>query len=114
MRPTGSYVYAQRAGLTDQLCSRFLRPSAHEVVLHKGDRIRIPEQHRLMRLVPDWSKWLGKAPEFRYIAELKPLAAKEGIDPGPGARRKTKNGLWVSTSDHPLDHHLRGGRKAPG
>lgn len=87
---------------------------AHEVVLHKGDRIRIPEQHRLMRLVPDWSKWLGKAPEFRYIAELKPLAAKEGIDPGPGARRKTKNGLWVSTSDHPLDHHLRGGRKAPG
>ena len=62
---------------------------AHELVIQKGDRLRMPDRgSRFFRLQEDWMQWGGRRPAVRYLAELTPQPAKTGEDPGPGARRK--------------------------
>ncbi|HEX3998108.1 MAG TPA: transglutaminase-like domain-containing protein [Pirellulales bacterium] len=81
---------------------------AHELVLQKGDRLRMPERgNRLFRLQEDWLRCSGRKPQVRYIAELTPLPASTGADPGPGARTKMANGEWKVVGKHPLDQYLR-------
>src|SRR5205814_6505632 len=60
----------------------------HELVLQKGDRLYVPEQHKQLRLLEDWLQGAGRKPRARYTAELTPQPPAEGADPGPGARRK--------------------------
>jgi hypothetical protein len=80
---------------------------AHEVILQKGDRVRVPEQHSPMRLLADWMQQLGAKPRVRYLAELTPLPTKEGEDAGPGARVKDANGQWQLRGTHALDKYMR-------
>ncbi len=54
---------------------------AHELVLQKGDRLRIPQRGGLFRLIDDWAQWSGKQPGVSYLADLEPLAAEPGADP---------------------------------
>lgn len=79
---------------------------AHELVLQKGDRIRVPERRKFFRLLEDWTQWMGTRPKTRYLAELKPEAA-ESEDPGPGARNKIDSGEWKLAGNHPMDRYLR-------
>ena len=83
---------------------------AHELVLQKGDRIRVPEKRRPYRLVPDWTRFIGAAPVVRYVAELVPLPPEGGGDAGPGHRVKDHRGAWLRVGKHPLDRVLRDGR----
>lgn len=80
---------------------------AHELVLQKGDRVRVPEERRLMRLLEDWMQWSGTKPDARYLAELDPLPPETGGDPGPGARRKIATGEWKLVGNHPMDRYAR-------
>ncbi len=81
---------------------------AHELVIQKGDRLRLPDRgNRLFRLQEDWMQWGGGRPAASYLAELVPQPAKTGGDPGPGARRKTKTGEWKLVGNHSLDHYMR-------
>ena len=81
---------------------------AHELVLQKGDRLRMPDRgNRLFRLQEDWLQWQGRRPKVRYIAELTPLPATPSADAGPGAREKMANGEWKVVGKHPLDHYAR-------
>jgi len=80
---------------------------AHELVLQKGDRLRVPERGSYFRLLEDWAQWSGKRPEVHYPADLTPLPATSGADPGPGARHKIETGEWKLTGTHPLDHYVR-------
>jgi hypothetical protein len=80
---------------------------AHELVIQKGDRLRVPEKPRFYRLLEDWMQWSGRRPEVRYLAELTPLAEKPGDDPGPGARRKSATGQWLLAGTHPMDRYMR-------
>ncbi|HEX4142246.1 MAG TPA: transglutaminase-like domain-containing protein [Pirellulales bacterium] len=80
---------------------------AHELVLQKGDRAYVPEQHRRLRLLEDWSQWGGHKPRSRFTAEIKPLPPAEGEDPGPGHRLKDEHGEWKVVGDHPMDQYAR-------
>jgi hypothetical protein len=80
---------------------------AHELVIQKGDRIRVPEERRLFRLLEDWMQWMGRKPDARYLAELTPLPPSPGEDPGPGARQKIATGEWKLLGNHPLDRYAR-------
>jgi hypothetical protein len=81
---------------------------AHELVLQKGDRLRLPERGgKLYRLQEDWMQWMGHRPTVRYLAELTPQPAHSGEDPGPGARKKIAGGEWKLTGTHPLDRYAR-------
>ena len=81
---------------------------AHELVLQKGDRLRMPDRgNRLFRLQEDWMQWSGRRPQVRYNAELSPLPATSGADPGPGARKKMSNGEWKVVGKHPMDQYAR-------
>jgi hypothetical protein len=81
---------------------------AHELVLQKGDRLRVPERGgKLYRLQEDWMQWMERRPAVRYLAELTPQPTKPGEDPGPGARRKIAGGEWKLTGTHPLDRYAR-------
>jgi hypothetical protein len=81
---------------------------AHELVLQKGDRVRLPERGgKLFRLQEDWLQWMGRRPAVRYLAELTPQPMKAGDDPGPGARTKIASGEWKLTGTHPLDRYAR-------
>jgi hypothetical protein len=81
---------------------------AHELVLQKGDRLRVPERGgKLYRLQEDWAQWMGRRPAVRYLAELTPQPAKPGGDPGPGARTKIATGEWKLAGAHPLDRYAR-------
>ena len=80
---------------------------AHELVLQKGDRLRVPEKAKLYRLLEDWNQWSGARPEVRYRAELTPVAEQDGADPGPGARSKSPQGEWLVVGEHPLDRYVR-------
>jgi len=82
---------------------------AHELVLQKGDRLRVPGYGPLVRLQQDRTRALGSRPDVQYIAELKPLppADDDQADAGPGARRKTAGGEWVIVGEHPADRYLR-------
>ena len=80
---------------------------AHELVLQKGDRVRVPERHDYFRLLEDWAQWSGAKPGVRWTAELTPLAASKGEDPGPGARNKDAKGEWLVVGEHELNKHMR-------
>lgn len=80
---------------------------AHELVLQKGDRIRVPERGRNFRLTEDWMQWGGRRPEVRYLAKLTPQPAASGEDPGPGAREKIATGEWKLLGTNPLDRYAR-------
>ena len=79
----------------------------HELVLQKGDRVHVPEKQKAYRLLEDWMRWGGRRPEVRYLADLKPLPAETGADPGPGARHKGASGEWKIVGTHPLDKVMR-------
>lgn len=79
----------------------------HELVIQKGDRVRIPEQNNPSRLLMDWLRSDGR-PKTTYHASLKPLAASESSDPGPGARIKDpRSGEWKLTGTHEMDRYAR-------
>jgi hypothetical protein len=80
---------------------------AHELVIQKGDRIRVPEKRKFYRLLEDWIQYGGRKPIVRYTAELTPQPAKTGDDPGPGARKKMPGGGWKLVGKHPLDRYAR-------
>jgi hypothetical protein len=80
---------------------------AHELVLQKGDRLQVPERHGLFRLLEDWTRWSGKRPAIRYLAELSPKPTSPGADPGPGSRRKIDSGEWQVVGGHPMNRYVR-------
>jgi hypothetical protein len=80
---------------------------AHELVLQKGDSIRVPEKRKTQRLLADWMQWQGARPTARYTAELKPVADDPSVDTGPGARSKDAKGEWVRVGQHPLEQYTR-------
>ncbi len=84
----------------------------HELVIQKGDRIRVPERNKIYRLLEDWLQWSGRKPQARYLAEVIPLPPEPGGDPGPGARRKSPSGQWLLIGKHPADKIMR--RDVPG
>jgi hypothetical protein len=79
----------------------------HELVLQKGDRIRVPERGGAFRLLQDWMQWGGRRPEVRYLAKLLPEAGPGSSDAGPGAREKATTGEWRALGTHPLDRYAR-------
>lgn len=80
---------------------------AHELVLQKGDRIRVPDRHKTMRLLDDWLQYGGRKPDSRYIGDLTPEPPSSGGDAGPGARKKIAGGEWKLTGAHALDRYAR-------
>ncbi len=80
---------------------------AHELVLQKGDRIRVPEQRGLFRLTEDWAQYAGSKPQVRWNAELIPEPLGSGEDAGPGARKKDKKGEWLIVGEHAMNKYMR-------
>jgi hypothetical protein len=80
---------------------------AHELVLQKGDRIKVPEQRGLFRLTEDWAQFSGSRPSVRWNADLNPEPARSEEDPGPGARKKDAKGEWLLTGEHPMNKYMR-------
>jgi hypothetical protein len=80
---------------------------AHELVLQKGDRIRVPEQRGLFRLTEDWAQFVGSKPQVRWNADVTPQPPSKDDDPGPGARRKDKKGEWLVVGEHPMNKYIR-------
>lgn len=81
----------------------------HELVLQKGDSIKVPEKGKPQRLLEDWMQWVGVRPTARWFAEFRPLPRAEGADVGPGARSKDAKGEWLIAGTHELDRYLRDG-----
>ena len=79
---------------------------AHEVVLQKGDRIRVPGRNKTLRLIDDWYSFRGRRPKLEFTGTLAPRA-ETGKDPGPGKRKKDKKGAWDLVGDHPADKIIR-------
>jgi len=80
----------------------------HELILQKGDRVRVPEQSNPSRLLMDWMRSSGRRPIANYIAELTPIASTSGGDAGPGTRIKdNRSGEWKLTGKHALDRYAR-------
>jgi hypothetical protein len=80
---------------------------AHELVLQKGDRVRVPEQRGLFRLTEDWAQFAGSKPKVRWNADLTPEPPRSQDDAGPGARRKDAKGEWLVVGDHPMNKYIR-------
>ncbi len=88
---------------------------AHELVLQKGDNIRIPELGRPQRLLEDWMRRSGAKPAARYFADLKPLPPAEGAnapgtttaDAGPGERSKSASGEWLNMGKYAKEKFVR-------
>jgi len=94
---------------------------AHELVLQKGDRLRVPGKGTLVRLQQDRMQWGGTRPDAKFQAELTPLPAEDASTAessasketaaieaaGPGARRKEATGEWAPIGKHPQDKYLR-------
>ena len=88
---------------------------AHELVLQKGDNIRIPELGKSQRLLEDWMRRVGAKPEARYFADLKPLPPEEGAnvpgttpaDAGPGERSKSASGEWLNLGKYAKEKFVR-------
>ena len=79
---------------------------AHEIVLQKGDYIRIGHRKRTVRLIDDWYQLNGPKPDMYYSAQVKPVAPA-GYDAGPGARSKLPDGRWELAGNHPDNKHMR-------
>lgn len=88
---------------------------AHELVLQKGDNIRIPELGRPQRLLEDWMRRSGAKPEARYFADLKPLPPVADANPpgtttadaGPGERSKSASGEWLNLGKYAKEKFVR-------
>jgi transglutaminase-like putative cysteine protease len=80
---------------------------AHELVLQKGDRVRVPEQRGLFRLTEDWAQFVGSKPSVTWNADLEPLPPRSEEDAGPGSRKKDKKGEWVLIGEHPINKYMR-------
>jgi hypothetical protein len=79
----------------------------HELVIQKGDRLKLPGTNGTIRLQTDRLRYKGAKPDSRYWAELTPLAEVDGGDAGPGARTKTETGEWIVSGTHALDRVAR-------
>ncbi len=79
----GRWIPAHTAGY-----SWFGWTGAHELVLQKGDRALVPDQHKRVRLLEDWSQWMGARPRSRFSGEIEPLPPTAGGDAGPGPSRE--------------------------
>ena len=79
---------------------------AHELVLQKGGRIRIPARKKTLRLIDDWYQMQGTRAKFTFTTELIPVA-KEGIAHAPGGRIKLPNGKWKLIGKHPANKFHR-------
>jgi transglutaminase superfamily protein len=101
-KDVGHWIPAHTAGY-----SWFGWTGAHELVIQKGDRAYVAEQHKRVRLLEDWSQWSGAKPRSQFTADLKPLPPAEGQDAGPGHRIKDKRGEWLVVGDHSEDHYMR-------
>ncbi len=88
---------------------------AHELVLQKGDNIRIPELGRPQRLLEDWMRRVGAKPQARYFADLKPLPGVASAtssdsataDAGPGERSKSASGEWLNLGKYAKEKFVR-------
>lgn len=80
---------------------------AHELVLQKGDRIKVPEKSGKERLLEDWMRYTGRQPKTKYTGRLTPVASSESRDAGPGARAKSDRGEWLPIGQHPMDKYAR-------
>lgn len=80
---------------------------AHELILQKGDRVRIPDRYKTVRLTDDWMQWMGRQPRKHFIGEVTPEPETAGGDAGPGARRKDTMGDWKPIGTHLLDKYTR-------
>lgn len=78
----------------------------HELVLQKGDRIRIPSRRKTLRLIDDWYRMKGAAAKFTFGLKLTPVASELG-EAGPGGRRKMPDGRWELIGDHPANKFHR-------
>ncbi len=79
---------------------------AHELVLQKGDKIRIPQTGKTERLVKDRMRWRGTRPQVKFTASVKPIPhANEGAI--PGGRKKLDDGKWDFLESHPENQYLR-------
>ena len=78
----------------------------HELVLQKGDNIRIPARKKSLRLVDDWYRMSGKRAKFTYTTDITPVALN-GAEAGPGGRTKLPNGQWRFTGEHPANKFHR-------
>ena len=99
----GVWIPAHTSGYT-----WFGLTGAHELILQKGDGVRIPEHGREMRFAHDWSKSAGPRATIVYTSELRPLSSVPTGDPGPGGRIKPPEGPWI-TGDHEFDKWLLNG-----
>ena len=79
----------------------------HELVLQKGDRLRLPERSgKLYRLQEDWMQWMGRRPAVRYLAELD--AATDEVGRGSRPRRPQEGRRRrVEAQRHPSAGPLR-------
>lgn len=80
---------------------------AHELILQKGDRIRMPGQGSVVRLIMDWYSFDGRRPAIEFFGHVNPVSAN-GKDAGPGKRKKNEKGGWDLVCDHPDKHRIRG------
>lgn len=74
---------------------------AHELVLQKGDRVRLPRRSRTVRLIDDWYQLNGAKPKIEFISTIKP------VEPGPGTRQKQANGQWTANTDSRYRRSMR-------
>lgn len=79
---------------------------AHELVLQKGDHIRIPARKKTVRLIDDWYSMKGVRAKFSFTTQLTPVS-KDGVAPGPGGRVKLANGQWKLLGKHPANKFHR-------
>lgn len=76
---------------------------AHELVLQKGDRVRLPQRKRTVRLIDDWYQLNGARPKLEFVSTIEP------VEPGPGGRRKQTNGQWTATTSSKYRRLMRQG-----
>ena len=74
---------------------------AHELVLQKGDRVRLPRRSRTVRLIEDWYQLKGAKPKIEFISTIK------SVEPGPGSRKKQADGQWTANTDSQYRRSMR-------
>ena len=76
---------------------------AHELVLQKGDRVRLPQRKRTVRLIDDWYQINGARPKLKFVSTIEP------VEPGPGGRQKQTNGEWTASDSSKYRRLMRRG-----
>ena len=74
---------------------------AHELVLQKGDRVRLPRRSRTVRLIDDWYQLNGAKPKIEFNSTIEP------VEPGPGSRHKQADGQWTANTDSRYRRSMR-------